>query len=49
LRSDMYIVLCGLFVGVVWHHYVSPSDASSFLQDVPDLTESVSGSLADEL
>lgn len=23
LRSDMYVVLCGLFVGLVWHHYLS--------------------------
>jgi hypothetical protein len=45
LRADIYVVLCGLFVGVVWHHYVSPSDSS--LYDVP---ESVSGSITgDEL
>jgi hypothetical protein len=48
LRADIYVVLCGLFVGVVWHHYVSPSDSSLF--DVPDMTESVSGSVTgDEL
>jgi hypothetical protein len=47
LRADIYVVLCGLFVGVVWHHYVSPSDSSLF---VPDLAESVSGSVTgDEL
>lgn len=23
LRSDMYVVWCGLFVGLVWHHYLS--------------------------
>lgn len=23
LRSDMYVVMCGLFVGLVWHHYLS--------------------------
>ena len=22
LRSDMYVVMCGLFVGLVWHHYL---------------------------
>uniref|UniRef100_A0A7S3P9W3 Uncharacterized protein n=1 Tax=Amphora coffeiformis TaxID=265554 RepID=A0A7S3P9W3_9STRA len=22
LRSDMYVTLCGLFVGLVWHHYL---------------------------
>jgi hypothetical protein len=49
LRADIYVVLCGLFVGVVWHHYVSPSDSSLFM-DVPDMAESVSGSVTgDEL
>jgi hypothetical protein len=23
LRSDMYVVLCGLFVGVIWNHFVT--------------------------
>jgi hypothetical protein len=23
LRSDMYVVMCGLFTGLVWHHYLA--------------------------
>ena len=29
LRSDMYVVMCGLFVGLVWHHYLSTLDLAT--------------------
>jgi hypothetical protein len=32
LRADMYIVLCGLFVGVVWNHFVMSENS----RDVKD-------------
>jgi hypothetical protein len=53
LRADMYIVLCGLFVGVVWHHFVPSSghtccDHSSMDMGM-DLADFYTGSVNDEL
>jgi hypothetical protein len=44
LRSDMYIVICGVFCGLAWSH-LSPPTGESLLVDT---TESVGGT-TDEL
>jgi hypothetical protein len=52
LRSDMYVVLCGLFVGLVWHHYLSGAVGITdevWTEDVPEvLTESLANSVGSE-
>lgn len=44
LRSDMYIVLCGVFLGMAWSHLVTPDAAPVGLEDAAP-----AGDLGDEL
>jgi hypothetical protein len=53
LRSDMYVVLCGLFVGLVWHHYLS-GGAGDSVEEISEgiipevVTESLANAAASE-
>ncbi|KAL3907384.1 MAG: hypothetical protein SGILL_008901, partial [Bacillariaceae sp.] len=44
LRSDMYIVLCGVFLGMAWSHLVTPDAVP-----LSDLDGAPAGDLGDEL
>ncbi|KAL7581757.1 hypothetical protein ACA910_022292 [Epithemia clementina (nom. ined.)] len=48
LRSDMYVILCGLFIGIAWYHQFNSFGSSAFYPYLDQAEQSATDGIADK-